>query len=239
VLIIGCGSSGCQIAEELHECGREVYLSVRSHRLAPRRYHGRDLFWWLGALGKFDATIDSQPERRIPSPLLLTGAKGGHDVNLREFRERGIHLLGSFVGIEGSTLHFGADLEANLAKADATLAEFKQLADAYLRSLGERAHAEDNTGEPSHIGQDYEPIALNLGSTPISAVIWCTGYRGDFGWVQLPIFNALGNPVQRRGVTDCPGAYFLGLHWMHTMKSSTLFGVGEDAAYLATQIVHA
>jgi putative flavoprotein involved in K+ transport len=237
ILVVDAGGSGCQVAEELHGAGREVYLSVRSHGLAPRRYRGRDLFWWLFALGKFDATIESQPNHRIPSPLLLTGANGGHDINLRQFAAAGMHLLGSFLGVEDGILNFAADLEMNLTKADHTLEEFKRLADAYLSSIGENMGDENVVEQPCFVGQPHAPVPQKLSGSQIGAVIWCTGYQGDFGWVRVPVFDAHGNPAQRRGVTTYSGVYFLGLHWMHKMKSGTLFGVGEDAAYLAEQIV--
>jgi putative flavoprotein involved in K+ transport len=235
VLIVGAGSSGCQIAEELYRCGRTVYLSVSRHRRAPRRYRGRDSLWWLLGMGLFDTAIDSLPGRKIPPPLVVTGVDGGHDINVRQFAAEGVVLLGKFFGVADGTLLFAEDLEENLAYADAAAAEFTRSVDHYAHALESQtveANSLDSMSAVAPARLTSMPT-LNLTSAGIRSVIWCTGYRFDFGWVRLPIFNEHGAPLQQRGVTSCPGAYFLGLHWMHTFKSGTFLGVGADAAYIA------
>jgi putative flavoprotein involved in K+ transport len=235
VLVVGAGSSGCQIAEELNHCGRTVYFSVSRHRRAPRRYRGRDLSWWLLEMGLFDATIDSLPGRKAPPPLALTGVHGGHDIDLREFAADGVRLLGTLQGIDDGNLAFGEDLEANLAHADESAAEFRRSVDEHVRASGILALESDGAGGPLPLPPArWKPAdLLELKSAGVTSVIWCTGYKLDFDWVRLPVFGERGAPLQQRGVTSCPGAYFLGLNWMHKHKSSTLFGVGEDAAYIA------
>ena len=234
VLVVGTGSSGCQIAEELYRCGRTVYLSVGRHRRAPRHYRGRDLLSWLFAMGRFDTTVDSLPGRRIPPPLLLTGVNGGHDVDLRRFAADGVVLLGRYKGGADGKLEFGDDLENILADADETDAEFRRSVDAHVRTTGIPASDPDSADQaPMPIATIKPVTTLDLRTAHITSVIWCTGYQFDFDWVRLPVFDAQGAPSQQHGVTSCPGAYFLGLHWMHKFKSATLFGVGEDAAYIA------
>jgi putative flavoprotein involved in K+ transport len=235
VLVVGAGSSGCQIAEELYRCGRTVYFSVAHHRRAPRRYRGRDLLWWLLTMGRFDTTIDSLAERRIPPPLLLTGVNGGHDVDLRQFAADGVVLLGKFRGIADGKLGFGGDLDKDLVNADETAAEFRRSVDEHVRATGmETSEAASIEQTPYTPKAGFKPVPLlDLEAANIRSVIWCTGYKLALDWVHLPVFDDSGALSQQRGVTNCRGAYFLGLHWMHKFKSATLFGVGEDAAYIA------
>lgn len=231
VLVVGAGGSGCQIAEELQEAGRIVYLAIGRHRLAHRRYRGRDLHWWLDVLGKYDATLASVASHVIPPPLLLTGVRGGHDVHLRALAQQGVRMLGTFRGVTDGVLQFAGNCEDLLAAADQSLQEFRDAADAYVLESGLPLPEADRP-RPAYprvtAVERVDPRKEN-----ISSVVWCTGYAGDFDWVRLPVFDAQRHPRQRRGVTDCAGTYFLGLHWMHTMRSGTLFGVGRDAAYIA------
>lgn len=230
VLVVGSGSSGCQIAEELVASGRRTYLSVSQHRRAPRRYRGLDLVAWLHALGRFDALIDAQPDRKVPIPLVLTGADGGHDVDLRALAALGVQLLGRLQAIDGNACTFADDLEAHLRFADDSFREFVAQADAHADALGLPADGAQDPGNPPPLRSARH---LDLVAENVAAIVWCTGFRFDLGWVDLPILDASGAPKQRRGVTSVPGACFLGLHWMHSMKSGVLFGVHDDAAYLA------
>ena len=238
LLIVGAGSSGCQIAEELRLHGRMVYLSAGRHRTAPRRFRGRDLLWWMLAMGKMDMTIDSLPDRKPLPPLLFTGVGGGHDINLRHLNTEGMHLLGGLRGIDGDKLMLSDNLGAIVDAADKALDEFKAAANAYAQAKGLELPEDASQGN-GEAGTPLLPAAagaFNWRARNVQTVIWCTGYRGGFDWVHLPVFDENGMPRQRRGVTDCAGVYFLGHNWMHTQKSSTLFGVGEDAAYLADMI---
>jgi putative flavoprotein involved in K+ transport len=241
VLIVGTGSSGCQIAEELLQSGRMVYVSVSLHKRAPRRYRNKDLLYWLTVLGRFDTPIDALPGRKIPSPLLLTGAGGGHDVDLRKLVGEGVVLLGRLREISDGKVFFDDDVEKSLAHADDSFVEFVRAAEDYASATGldSEFDVESDLAFPRSPRPLSSQPVLDLKAANVSAIVWCTGYRFDFNWVELPIFDANGIPVQRRGVTRCRGAYFLGLHWMHNMKSGVLFGVGEDAAYLLEHIASA
>lgn len=234
VLVVGSGASGCQIAEELYQCGRTVYLSISRHRRAPRRYRGRDITWWLISMGRMDQRIDSYPGRQMPPSVVITGVNGGHDVNIRAFARDGVMVLGRLVGVDGSKLAFGSDVEEILAASDKAYLDFKRVADDHVINnhldLDVEEHA---TIEPRPI----EHVAtVDLKAANIGSVIWSTGYRFDFSWLKIPVLDGGGAPVQERGVTNCENLYFLGLHWMHTFKSGVLFGVGEDAAYLSDYI---
>jgi putative flavoprotein involved in K+ transport len=238
VLIVGTGSSGCQIAEELYQSGRMVYLSVSVHKRAPRRYRGKDLLHWMNVLGRFDTPIDSLPDRQIPSPLLLTGADGGHDVDLRKFAADGVVLLGRFREASDRKLAFEEDVEKTLQYADESFNDFVRNAEDYALATGRdlNTEVERDLSFPRKSIPAQPRAVLDLKTANINAVVWCTGYNFDFDWLHLPVLDARGIPIQRRGLTRCRGAYFLGLHWMHTMNSGVLFGVGKDAAYLAENI---
>jgi putative flavoprotein involved in K+ transport len=242
VLIVGSGSSGCQIAEDMLRAGRRTYLAVGSHRRVPRRYRDRDFAYWEFALGEFDRTLDRRPAERM-SPL-LTGVDGGHDVDLRSMARRGLVLLGRLIGGEDGKLALAPDLAATLARGDQWFEAFIAAADRYATENGLDLPRDDLEGiylaEPNEVS---EPLReLDLAVAGVSSVIWATGFTYDFGWVRLPVFaqkdgSKNRGPIQQRGVTSFPGLYFLGLPWLHKRKSSLMAGVGEDAAFLAEHIV--
>ncbi len=227
VLVVGAGASGCQIAEELLDSGRRVHLSVGTHRRAPRRYRGQDFIWWINTLG-WDDRIASPGAARQP-PLVISGAKGGRTVDLREYAAAGMVLAGRFAGARDGVASFAPDLAESLAIGDASYAAFVAAADAHLGGMPSDELPPPTFPEPTGIE------SLNLRAAGIRTVIWATGYRYDFGWVDLDVFTG-GEPEHTRGVTKVPGAYFLGLPLLYKTKSSFLSGVGEDAAYLAEQI---
>jgi putative flavoprotein involved in K+ transport len=240
VLVVGTGQSGCQIAEELHQSGRQVYLSTSSCGRVPRRYRGRDVSWWLTRMGFFDRTIDQLPSPNAAfacSPQ-LSGAQGGHDINLRQFAREGIILLGHLQAVQGKQIILAPDLEENLAKADAFAIQMMQAIDEYIKKIGMDVAANSTTDEvPSNCASSTKPIlTLDLQSAGISTIMWASGYKLEFGWVQIPVFDEVGYPIHQRGVTAFPGLYFLGLHWLYKMKSAILYGVGEDAAFIASAI---
>jgi len=239
VLVVGSGASGCQIAEDLAEAGRRVYLSVGRHRRMPRRYRGRDVFWWLdqmgGRMGGLDQTVDERPARRLPNPL-VTGAGGGHDIDIRGYVAAGMTLLGRLRGAREGALALADDLEAELARGDAGRAAFMRAVDEHVAETGLDAPPPDPSAQEATRSVPPPPLELDLRAAGITSVVWATGFRHNFGWIRLPVLDEAGDPVHRRGITRCPGLYFLGLTWLWKLKSSVLCGVGEDAAYLAEHI---
>ncbi len=238
VLVVGSGASGCQIADDLNQSGRQVYLSVGRHSRMPRRYRGQDFAYWGAALKRPEQIVDTVPVHlRKGSEVLLTGANGGYDVDLRAMAARGIVLLGHLQGINDGNLTLADDLSQNLAKGDESLESFKRAVDEYVTKNGLEFSAEL---EPSVEPNIPSPVSrLNLKDAGVSAIVWASGFRCVFDFVKLPIFDEAGEPVHRRGVTQYPGIYFLGLRWLYKRKSSFLLRASgaEDAAYLAEQII--
>jgi putative flavoprotein involved in K+ transport len=239
--VIGSGNSGVQIAEELCSAGRRVYLSVSKHRRIPRRYRGKDYSWWYLALGDGETTIDQQPNA-LPARL-LTGVRGGHDLDLHRLAADGIVLLGRILDGRDGKLTIASDLGGNLARGDASFVDFTQQADEHAAQQGLDLPLSDERAEVTRKSAEVtDPIlTLDLAAADISTIIWANGFQYDFRWIDLPIFEkgarSLGQVlVHRRGVTKVPGVYFLGLPWLHKLKSAFLNGVGEDAEHLAEQI---
>ncbi|MFN8483043.1 MAG: NAD(P)-binding domain-containing protein [Anaerolineae bacterium] len=238
VLVVGSGQSGCQIAEELYESGRKVYLCVGTAGRAPRRYRGKDIFWWLNELGFFDRTVDKlpSPRARFAGAPQLSGNRGGHDINLHQFARDGVVLLGHLRGVAESKLVLAPDLTESLAKIDKAANDMVGLVDQYIERLGLDAPREKLS--QLRDGYDAEVITeLDLDAAEITSLIWAMGYAYDYSLVRLPILDDMGYPVTRRGVTAYPGLYFAGLHWMHSYKSGLLLGVAADAEYVASHLM--
>jgi putative flavoprotein involved in K+ transport len=241
VLVVGSGASGCQIADDLHQGGRRVYLAVGRHTRVPRRYRGKDFAYWGAALKRTEQIVDTVPAHlRKAAEILLTGANGGYDVDLRAMAAHGIVLLGHLQGIKDGNLVFADDLKQNLAKGDESLENIKKAMDDYVKNSGlgfpEEQQSEVSPNIPKEVSS---PVAqLNVKDAGISAIVWASGFRCNFEWVKLPILDDAGEPVHRRGVTRFPGIYFLGLRWLYKRKSAFLVrsGPAEDAAYIAEHI---
>lgn len=237
VLVVGSGQSGCQIAEELLEDGRKVYLATGRAQRLPRRYRGKDSMRWLVRTGFVDRTVDKlpSPEARFAPNPHVSGKDGGRTINLHRFCREGMRLLGHVRDGRGTKLAFAPDLKENLAAADEFAKEFKEGVDEFIEKQGLQAPEEDE----AELRDGYEaPVIteLDLEEAGIKTIIWATGYEFDFSWIDFPIFDEYGYPVQERGVTPQPGLYFLGLHWMHTIKSGLFLGIDEEAAYVAERM---
>jgi putative flavoprotein involved in K+ transport len=239
VLVVGSGQTGLQLAEELFEAGRQVFVSVGSAGRVPRRYRGRDIFSWLDDLirhgpthGVNLPTADQLPDvRRRFNPMpALTGRHGGHETNLRRYAADGIRLAGRLAAADGELIRFAGDLEQSLVRADRFFDErFRGPIDAYIERAAIDAPPHDEralTHRPAGLTE------LNLQEAGVSTVIWATGYGVDYGWIDAPIADELGYPRNVRGVAAVPGLYFLGLLWQHSQASASLLGPELDGPYL-------
>ena len=238
LLVVGSGASGCQIADELLHAGRVVYLSVSRHRRAPRRYRGRDIYWWLEKMGRFAQTIDTFPGRAWPPSTVVTGVNGGYDVNVRQLAADGVNVIGRVIGADDAILAIDETANQTLVDADGAYAAFLSAADDWASTHPEENLAPTEPAETGNVPKTItETISLDLRHQGITSVIWATGYEYDYSWLHLQVLDDQGRPVHHRGVTAVPGICFLGLHWMHTFKSGLLSGVGADAEYLADRLI--
>ncbi len=236
VLVVGAGSSGVQIADELLSAGRCVHLSVGPHDRPPRRYRGRDFVWWLGVLGQWDAEAPTVGKEHVT--IAVSGRDGGHTVDFRELDERGMKLVGLTTTFTDGVVRFARDLGENIAQGDASYRSLLDEADAYVARTGldlpEEPEARHLGPLPSCVTDPLEE--LDLDAAGVTSIIWATGFRTDFSWLQVDAFDANGAPRQRRGVSSEPGVYFLGLPWLSRRGSSFIWGVWHDARYLADEI---
>lgn len=236
VLVVGAGSSGVQIADEIRKSGREVYLSVGPHERPPRRYRSRDFCWWLGVLGKWDAAAPIPGAEHVT--IAVSGANGGDTVDFRALAAEGIHLLGRTEALQDGVLTFAPDLRENIDAGDASYLALLDEADAYIQANGLDLPAEP---EARVLGDDPDSLvnpvlSLDLAAARITSVIWATGFALDYSWLQVKAFDTVGRPIHQRGVSVEPGVYFLGLPWQSRRGSSFIWGVWHDAKYLADQI---
>ncbi|TJY66230.1 FAD-dependent oxidoreductase [Arthrobacter sp. CAU 1506] len=236
VLVVGAGSSGVQIADEIRKSGRQVYLAVGPHDRPPRRYRDRDFVWWLGVLGKWEASAPPAGAEHVT--IAVSGANGGHTVDFRELAASGITLLGRAGRYEDGVMHFAPDLRNNIERGDANYLSLLQEADAFIERNGL-----DLPEEPqAHLlGPDPECVTdpileLDLAAASVTSIIWATGFGVDYSWLQVNALDERGHPKQQRGVSTEPGVYFLGLPWQSRRGSSFIWGVWHDAKYLADQI---
>ncbi|HEY2557012.1 MAG TPA: NAD(P)/FAD-dependent oxidoreductase, partial [Diaminobutyricibacter sp.] len=236
VLVVGAGSSGVQIADELQRSGRKVYLSVGPHDRPPRRYRGRDFVWWLGVLGKWDASTPALGAEHVT--IAVSGADGGHTVDFRALAEGGITLLGRAVSHNEGRLRFAPDLGKNIATGDANYLSLLDEADAYVARNGldlpEEPEAHILGPEPDCVTDPV--LELDLAAAGVTSIVWATGFGVDYSWLQVDAFDENGRPKHQRGVSAEPGVYFLGLPWQSRRGSSFIWGVWHDAKYLTDHI---
>src|SRR5215471_3720754 len=238
VLVVGSAQSGAQIAEELYESGRKVYLATGRAGRTPRRYRGKDANWWFARMGQYNRKVSElpSPKAKFSGKPHISGTKGGHTINLHQFARDGVTLLGRIEALEGSIISLKGDLHDNLAAADRAEAEFVEAVDAYVAAKGMAVPEE--TLPILRDGFDQEILTeLDLNAAGIANVIWATGYSFDFSIIKLPVTDSDGFPIQTRGVTAFPGLFFVGLPWLHTAKSGLIYGVGGDASFIADRIV--
>lgn len=235
VLIVGSGQSGCQIAEELQEAGREVFLSCGRAPWVPRSLGDRDILWWVIETGMLDEPVSAlpSPAARLTANLQNTGRRGGHDLNYRTLRYAGVTLLGRFRGAEGRLARFAPDLAESVAWGDA---RNREIMDGVRALVAERGVPMPEIPEPERF-DPVSPETIDLSG--FGSVIFAGGYRSEYArWIDVPgAFDDMGYPLQVEGAsTAAPGLYFLGVHFLRKRKSSLLCGVGEDAEIVARQI---
>ena len=236
VLVVGAGSSGAQIADELLRSGKSVYLSVGPHDLPPRSYRGRDFVWWLGVLGKWEAVTKDPGTEHIT--IAVSGAHGGQTVDFRGLAERGISLLGRAQSFNNNVMYFAPDLTKNIAGGNAYTLSLLDQADDYVIRNGLNFPLEPEAREvlPDPECVTNPILEINLEEAGINSIVWATGFDVDFSWLKVDALDENGRPKHERGISTESGIYFLGLPWQSRRGSSFIWGVWQDAKFLADQI---
>lgn len=236
VMVVGAGSSGAQIADELNRAGRKVFLSVGPHDRPPRRYRGRDFVWWLGVLGLWDLAAQEPGTEHVT--ISVSGAYGGRTMDFRRLAKEGVTLLGRTTAYADGTLSFAGDVKTNIDAGDANYLGMLDAADAYASAMGldlpPEPEAREMHPDPDSITNPIDRI--DCAKENITTIIWATGYKQDFSWLQVDAFDDKGAPIHQRGVSKEPGVYFLGLPWQSRRGSTFLWGVWHDAKFVADQI---
>jgi len=234
VLIIGSGQTGCQLAEELHDAGRKVFIACGRAPWAPRRMGGHDLVWWIIESGFWQRTMAQlpSPAARLVSNPLTTGHGGGRDLHYRTLHESGVELLGRYLGADERKIHFADDLAQSIEAGDNLARTFMKWVQAMCEKRGLDIPWE--VPGPPGIAPRTQLDVVDEG---ITNVIWTSGYRPDYGWVHAPVFDELGFPIQSDGRSEVPGLYFMGVHFQRKAQSAVLYGVGEDAEIVVSQIL--
>jgi putative flavoprotein involved in K+ transport len=242
VVIVGSGQSGCQIAEDLLSAGRTVYLCTSKVGRAPRRYRGRDILEWWIDMKFIDVTLASLEDKsisRAAQPQISGLGRYGHTVSLQQLARQGVVILGRLLDVETDMLVLGDEAAAHVRFADEFSQRLKDGVDAYLAKAGitpppleaDPADADDPQAEC------VSPLRqLNLREAGVSTVIWATGFTGDFSWIHLPVLDTDGKPIHQWGISPVHGLYFIGFPWLNSRKSGIIYGVEEDAHYIAGAI---
>ncbi|RTR00798.1 flavin-containing monooxygenase [Halomonas nitroreducens] len=236
VLVVGAGSSGVQIAEELQRSGKRVYLSVGPHDRPPRAYRGRDFCWWLGVLGEWDAEVMKPGTEHVT--IAVSGADGGKTIDFRRLAHLGMTLVGRTQAFADGVVTFEGDLADNLARGDANYLAMLDAADDYIArnglALPEEPEARRIPSDPACVTDPLRELDLN--DAGVTAIVWATGFSVDYGWLDVDAFDENGRPRHQRGVSSEPGIYFVGLPWLSRRGSSFIWGVWHDAKHVADHI---
>ncbi|HSF17056.1 MAG TPA: NAD(P)/FAD-dependent oxidoreductase [Vicinamibacteria bacterium] len=231
-LVVGASASGIQLANEIHASGHPVTLSVGRHTRLPRCYRGRDIMWWLDAMGALDERVEGS--RNKPS-LQLIGAPDGSSIDLGILQHRGIRLAGRAIAVDRDLVSFADDLKATTTRADAKLADLLERIDRFIELEG--LQSDVDAAEPLVPVRPYPaPTEIDLRASGITTVLWATGFRRSYPWLKVPVLDERGEIRHEGGVTDSPGLYVLGLQFLKRRKSSFIDGVGADASELAEHI---
>jgi putative flavoprotein involved in K+ transport len=239
VMIVGASASGIQLAREIQAAGRRVVLAVGEHVRMPRSYRGRDIQWWMDAIGAmdvgYDAVDDIARARRLPS-LQLVGTPERVTVDLNSLRKMGVGLVGRLVGVRDGKAQFSGSLANYCALADLKMNRLLASIDDWVDANGfAKRFPPAERPEPTDVGPNTR-LSLDLVSAGIRTVIWATGYRPDYSWLDVPVLDRKGRIRHDGGVVPAPGMYVMGLPFMRRRKSSFIDGVGDDAADLADHL---
>ena len=239
VLVVGAAATGIQIAEEIHRSGRPVTLAVGEHIRAPRVYRGRDIEWWMDAAGvldeRYDEADDINRARSVPS-LQLTGSDERRMTDINSLTAIDVKLIGAFVGINDGKAQFSGSLRNQCALSDLKMNRLLDTIDEWATENGL-----DDKVDPPHRFEPTEveaspPLGIDLTSGAIRTIIWATGFRPDYSYLNVPVLDRKGRVRHDGGVVEAPGMYLMGIQFLRRRKSALLDGAGDDARDLSTHL---
>ena len=242
VVVVGGGQSGCQITEDLLSAGRTVYLCTSKVGRVPRRYRGKDLVEWWVDMKFWDVTYASLEDKavsRAAQPQISGIGRYGHTLSLQYLASQGTVLMGRLLDIQSGSLILGDEAAAHVNFADQFSTRIKNDIDAYLGRMNIMPPPleDDPADMPDLEAKCVSPLRqLNLREAKVSTVVWATGFTGDFSWIHLPVFDDQNKPIHERGVSPERGLYFVGFPWLNSRKSGVIYGIREDAEYIANAI---
>src|SRR5882672_192558 len=239
VLVVGASASGVQIADEIQRSGRPVTLAVGEHVRVPRVYRGKDIKWWMDASGVLDQRYDEVDDivraRNVPS-LQLAGYPDRRTIDLNSLTGIGVKLMGRLAGIDEGKAQFSGSLRNVCALADLKMHRLLDTIDEWASGNGrDRDVTPPHRFEPTVV-EESPPLLLDLTRGKIKTVIWATGFRPDYSWLDLPVFDHKGQIRHDGGVVDAPGLYLIGMPFLRRRKSSLIDGVGDDARDLSEHL---
>jgi putative flavoprotein involved in K+ transport len=232
VLVVGASATGVQLAAELQRSGRPVTLSVGEHVRLPRTYRGRDVLWWMDASGLWDQRYDEVDDlaraRRLPSPQLV-GTPERTTLDLNALASIGVELVGRWAGLRDGRALFSGGLRNMFSLADLKMGRLLDAFDEWARSDGCDAAVDPAERFARTRVPESARLQLDLRSGEIAAIVWATGFRPDYGWLDVPVVDAKGQLHHDGGVVDSPGLYALGLPVLRRRKSTFIYGIEDDA----------
>ena len=231
VLVVGASATGLQIADELAQTDRKVTLAVGTHVRVPRRYRGKDILYWMDAMGAFNAPADPGEERKTPPPQLV-GTPENRNIDLGELQKNGVRLAGRAISAHGDRVHFADDLDAKIEAADSQMMQLLAKIDGFIASSSALAPAAD-LDSITAVKVRTAPTVIDLRTENIRTVVWATGYERLYPWLKIPVLDDRGEIPHAGGVTPEPGLYVLGMRFQRSKGSNLIDGVGRDAEVLS------
>jgi putative flavoprotein involved in K+ transport len=241
VLIAGASATGAQLADEIQRSGRPVTLAVGGHVRVPRVYRGMDIMWWLDATGvldeRYDEVDDVNRVRALPS-FQLVGSPTRATIDLNALQALGVSMVGRFAGIKDGVAQFSGSLRNQCTLADLKLGRLLDTIDQWAAEHGLDGEIDaPHRFELTHV-EDDPRLVLDLARGGIKTIIWATGYRPDYSWLDVPVLDPKGRIRHDGGITAAPGLYIMGMPFLRRRKSSLIDGVGDDARELSTHLAH-
>ncbi len=239
VLVVGASATGTQIADEVHRSGRPVTLAVGEHVRVPRVYRGRDIQWWMDAAGVLDERYDEVDDivraRNVPS-LQLAGSPERRTVDLNSLTRIGVKLIGRLAGVNNGKAQFSGSLRNQCALADLKMNRLLNTIDEWATANGLDSEASPpQRFEPTEV-EASPPLGLDLNRGEIKTIVWATGFRPDYSWLDVPVFDHKGRVRHDGGIVDAPGMYLMGIPFLRRRKSSLIDGAGDDACDLSAHL---